>query len=471
MVEDPESSTEDNGTPPPDDHFPETFPDFDSAKIASARQKLEGRPKNRDAPTSDYQPPTEEQIQAAIQRANLAFSNPLTNVPRRGPAGAGRARNRSAEVSFNLPSTHRNLPPQPVLLPQASTTGPLPTVASGSGRGRGIPVPGRAAYIPTLPAANRTAQLIRPRAPNSSRPVVVGGYDNPFHEHLQRVAQREADDRRAFELYLNNPPRRLDQQPHGFRPLPELPPASTIQPTVVAPARAFEAPLPAQNTAPPHPLRSNPVASNQQEPFPVPSRRRQRSASVSIPSNAPPFVFPGTSGNRPPPEPVNEEASTEHEEFEYSEDPEVHTARVGRVVRRADDPAKDSSDVSLRGGSLDIDDFLDGFDPDYYESDALEDDLTELDDEFNPNISEDFDPYQVEANSRIYAQVLHKMASHIPRPGPANLSPNAGLDEWLEEAKQCHYLPERAMKELCELVKEVLMEGKERKILTDLQFR
>ncbi|KAM0284514.1 hypothetical protein ACHAQH_001880 [Verticillium albo-atrum] len=50
------------------------------------------------------------------------------------------------------------------------------------------------------------------------------------------------------------------------------------------------------------------------------------------------------------------------------------------------------------------------------------------------------------------------MASHIPRPGPANLSANAGLDEWLEEAKQCHYLPERAMKELCEMVKEVLME-------------
>lgn len=51
------------------------------------------------------------------------------------------------------------------------------------------------------------------------------------------------------------------------------------------------------------------------------------------------------------------------------------------------------------------------------------------------------------------------MASNIPRPGPANLGPNAGLDEWLEEAKQCHYLPERAMKELCEKVKEILMEG------------
>lgn len=47
----------------------------------------------------------------------------------------------------------------------------------------------------------------------------------------------------------------------------------------------------------------------------------------------------------------------------------------------------------------------------------------------------------------------------IPKPGPAKLGPNSGLDEWLEEAKQCHYLPERVMKELCEMVKEVLMEG------------
>lgn len=47
----------------------------------------------------------------------------------------------------------------------------------------------------------------------------------------------------------------------------------------------------------------------------------------------------------------------------------------------------------------------------------------------------------------------------IPKPGPANLRPGAGLDEWLEEAKQCHYLPEAVMKQLCEMVKEVLMEG------------
>ena len=47
----------------------------------------------------------------------------------------------------------------------------------------------------------------------------------------------------------------------------------------------------------------------------------------------------------------------------------------------------------------------------------------------------------------------------IPKPGPAKLRPGAGLDEWLEEAKQCHYLPEPVMKQLCEMVKEVLMEG------------
>ncbi|PNY28450.1 Serine/threonine-protein phosphatase [Tolypocladium capitatum] len=50
------------------------------------------------------------------------------------------------------------------------------------------------------------------------------------------------------------------------------------------------------------------------------------------------------------------------------------------------------------------------------------------------------------------------MALTVPRPAPANLGPNSALDEWLEEAKQCHYLPERAMKELCEKVKEILME-------------
>lgn len=49
-------------------------------------------------------------------------------------------------------------------------------------------------------------------------------------------------------------------------------------------------------------------------------------------------------------------------------------------------------------------------------------------------------------------------SAQVPKPGPANLRPGAGLDEWLEEAKQCHYLPEPVMKQLCEMVKEVLME-------------
>jgi serine/threonine-protein phosphatase PP1-1 len=48
----------------------------------------------------------------------------------------------------------------------------------------------------------------------------------------------------------------------------------------------------------------------------------------------------------------------------------------------------------------------------------------------------------------------------VPQPGPARLSPGAGPDEWLEQAKQCKYLPENDMKRLCEIVKEYLMEGK-----------
>ncbi|KAM5489365.1 sporulation-induced protein [Microsporum audouinii] len=46
----------------------------------------------------------------------------------------------------------------------------------------------------------------------------------------------------------------------------------------------------------------------------------------------------------------------------------------------------------------------------------------------------------------------------VPQPGPARLKPNAGPDEWLEAAKNCKYLSEHHMKQLCEVVKEYMME-------------
>ncbi|CZS96311.1 hypothetical protein WAI453_009874 [Rhynchosporium graminicola] len=46
----------------------------------------------------------------------------------------------------------------------------------------------------------------------------------------------------------------------------------------------------------------------------------------------------------------------------------------------------------------------------------------------------------------------------VPQPGAAKLKPNSQLPEWLEEAKLCHHLPESIMKQLCEKVKECLME-------------
>ncbi|KAJ9395573.1 hypothetical protein DTO282F9_7530 [Paecilomyces variotii] len=46
----------------------------------------------------------------------------------------------------------------------------------------------------------------------------------------------------------------------------------------------------------------------------------------------------------------------------------------------------------------------------------------------------------------------------VPQPGPARLRRNAGPDEWLEAAKDCKYLSEHHMKQLCEMVKEFMME-------------
>jgi serine/threonine-protein phosphatase PP1-1 len=50
------------------------------------------------------------------------------------------------------------------------------------------------------------------------------------------------------------------------------------------------------------------------------------------------------------------------------------------------------------------------------------------------------------------------MADKVPQPGPAKLTKNAELDEWLDQAKQNKYLPERIMKQLFEMCKELLME-------------
>ncbi|GKT47097.1 serine/threonine/tyrosine-interacting protein [Colletotrichum spaethianum] len=449
MDEEVESSEDKDNVPI--DAYPETFPEFNQAKIPSAAAKEEGSPKSRLATKSGYQIPSEEEIQAAIRRANQYQNNPVTNGPRRRP-GAGGGRHRSAEVSFQLPPAHHNhLQAQSSTCAATAPTTPSLTVTSSPSpsRRQGISVPGKSGYIPTLPPLSTE----RPRAPNLSRPrpIVVGGYDNPLDEHRQRVLRRQAADKLTLEGFLEESRRRVVPQRPSPRPLPEPPTGSSTR-TAVAPDRAFQAPPPAQDTTPPHPspLQSNPVAFNQQEPFPAVSSRRSRSASLTSSSNPPPFVFPGSIGNRPLPEPIKEEPSTEEEELYYAEEPEVRSAQIAHIVRPSDDPANDSFDVSLRGGSLDYEDFadeFDEFDPAYYESDDLEYDLAQPTNEFNPNVSKEFDPYEVEANSQPH-----------PRPGPANLSPNAGLDEWLEEAKQCHYLPERAMKELCELVKEVLME-------------
>lgn len=54
---------------------------------------------------------------------------------------------------------------------------------------------------------------------------------------------------------------------------------------------------------------------------------------------------------------------------------------------------------------------------------------------------------------------MSSSASKVPKPGPAKLTPNAGPEEWLEQAKMNRYLPEPVMKALCEMVKEALMEG------------
>lgn len=50
--------------------------------------------------------------------------------------------------------------------------------------------------------------------------------------------------------------------------------------------------------------------------------------------------------------------------------------------------------------------------------------------------------------------------SKVFKPGPAKLKPNSSPQEWLQCALRNKYLPENIMKELCEICKRALMEGK-----------
>ena len=72
---------------------------------------------------------------------------------------------------------------------------------------------------------------------------------------------------------------------------------------------------------------------------------------------------------------------------------------------------------------------------------------------------------------RVYYEEPHASYTHhpqqikmpkdkkVPKPGPAKLGPNSTPKEWLQCALRNQYLPERIMKQLCESVKEKLMEG------------
>ncbi|MCJ1248945.1 hypothetical protein MMC30_006166 [Trapelia coarctata] len=64
----------------------------------------------------------------------------------------------------------------------------------------------------------------------------------------------------------------------------------------------------------------------------------------------------------------------------------------------------------------------------------------------------------ITATSAYRAPTSMSSSPKVPQPGPARLSKNAGLDEWLEAAKRNKYLPERVMKQLFEICKELLME-------------
>ncbi|KAJ5811267.1 hypothetical protein N7474_007568 [Penicillium riverlandense] len=61
-------------------------------------------------------------------------------------------------------------------------------------------------------------------------------------------------------------------------------------------------------------------------------------------------------------------------------------------------------------------------------------------------------------SSLLSITIVIMVDSKVPSPGPAKLKRNAGPEEWLEAAKDCKYLSEPHMKQLCEMVKEYMME-------------
>lgn len=178
------------------------------------------------ASTQKYTSPSESEIEAAIHRANQVYRNPLTNVPRRdGPVPPGRNRNRSATLSFSLPSVHLEASGNQFNGSQldgsqapCERTGRLPFLPSERGRRTGIPVPGRTGYIPRLTTPSRPPPLFY-----SSRPVTVGGYGNLLIESEERRQQRQGSDTTRF-LGENN---RNAQHQHEVsshpRPRPEPP--------------------------------------------------------------------------------------------------------------------------------------------------------------------------------------------------------------------------------------------------------
>ncbi len=64
-----------------------------------------------------------------------------------------------------------------------------------------------------------------------------------------------------------------------------------------------------------------------------------------------------------------------------------------------------------------------------------------------------------QANVQRLVDLSNMAPGKVPQPGPAKLTKNSGPDEWLKCALNNQYLPEAIIKKLCEMCKELLMEG------------